>query len=79
MNERLRLLSLNVRGMRGGKRHEIFTWIKRKDYDVCLLQETYCTPDFVKTFRKGWKGPVFHSCSNSNHSRGVCILLKEGL
>ena len=79
MNNNLKLLSLNVRGMRGGKRHEIFTWIKRNDYDICLLQETYCTPNFVKTFKRGWKGPILHSCSNSNHSRGVCILLKEGL
>ena len=72
-------MSLYVRGLRGEKRYTIFRWAIEKKYDICMLQETYCTPEFTNQFKRGWKGSVYHSCSNSHHSRGVCILLREGL
>ena len=71
--------SLNVRGLRGNQRYSVFNWLKSKFIDICLIQETFCTPDFAKTFQKGWQGRIIHSFTNSHHSRGVAILLREGL
>jgi len=76
---KLRLVSLNVRGMRGDKRHTVFRWLCENDFNVVLLQETYCTRSFVTKFNKNWSGEVFHSVSDSEHSRGVCIMLRKGL
>ena len=75
----IKIVSLNERGIRGEKRHSVFRWLNEKKYDVCFLQETYCTDNFVTTFKRGWKGEVFHATSDSSHSRGVCIMLRDGL
>ena len=48
-----KVVSLNVRGVRGDKRYSIFRWLKDKKYDICLLQETYCTDNFVSKFNRG--------------------------
>ena len=60
----LKLVSLNVRGLRGSKRNIIFRWLIDNQYDICLLQETFCTNDFTERFRQGWAGEIFHSLSN---------------
>lgn len=75
----LNIVSLNARGLRGNKRHAVFQWLKEKHYDVCLLQETYCTYNFISKFKRGWSGDIVHSVSDSAHSRGVCILFRKGL
>ena len=75
----LKFVSLNARGLRGNKRHTVFNWLREKDIDVCLLQETFCTVSFSKTFNRGWSGTSHHSCSNSSHSKGVCILFNKNL
>ena len=79
MNNKLKIVSLNVRGLRGDKRHTIFRWISDKKFSVVLLQETYCTQSFVTKFNKGWTGDIVHCVSNSSHSRGVCILFSKSL
>ena len=75
----LSIVSLNVRGIRGDKRYAIFRWLKDKKYDICLLQETYCTDSFVSKFTRGWSGEIFHCVTDSVHSRGVCIMFKKDL
>ena len=75
----LNIVSLNVRGLRGNKRFSVFTYLKSNKFDICLLQETYCTKSFISKFSAGWSGEVFHSVSDSVHSRGVCILVRKGL
>jgi exonuclease III len=77
--DELKIVSLNVRGLRGNKKHAIFQWLKEKHYDICLLQETYCTQSFVSKFKKGWAGDIIQSVSDSAHSRGVCILFRKSL
>ncbi len=77
--DKLKVVSLNVRGIRGNKRHAIFRWLVDKQYDICLLQETYCTKSFISTFNRGWPGKVIHCTSDSSHSRGVCIMFKRDL
>ena len=76
--EKLNVVSLNVRGLRGiEKRKALFQWIKEKKFDLICLQETYCTQDLVEKFNRVWEGQVFHSVTDSCHSRGVCILVKN--
>jgi len=75
----LKLVSLNVRGMRGDKRYVIFKWLKDNQFDICLLQETYCTDSFKQKFDKDWEGKTFHATSDSSHSRGVCILFRNSM
>ena len=74
-----KVVSLNVRGVRGDKRYSIFRWLKDKKYDICLLQETYCIDNFVSKFNRGWSGEIIHSTSNSVHSRDVCVMFRRDL
>ena len=46
---------------------------------MSALYKSYCTEDFTSVMHKGWQGEIIHSCSNSVHSKGVCMLLKKGL
>ena len=79
-NRELKVLSLNVRGLNNNnKRHSVFNWIKCSQYDVCLLQETFCTRSTDGQYQNGWSGEILHSFSNSTHSRGVCIMLSKNL
>ena len=71
----IRLVSLNVRGLRGDKRNTVFNWLKTNKFDICLLQETYCTSEFISKFKKGWDGEIYHCNSDSKQSRGVCVTI----
>ena len=68
-----------MRGLRGKKRYVIYNYLKENKFQVCLLQETFCTDDFVHKIRRGWQGDIIHSCSPSKHSRGVCILFSKDI
>ena len=71
-------LSLNVRGLRdSSKRLKIFNYLKAKSIDFAFLQETYCCVNFEKQFKAFWDGDIFHSFTDSNHSRGVCIMISK--
>ena len=75
----LQIVSVNVRGLRGDKRHTIFRWLLDNKYDIALLQETYCTKSFVDKFKNGWNGEILHSVSISSHGRDVCIMFNKNL
>ena len=76
----LSVVSLNVRGLHNsGKRHSVYRWLKENKYNLCCLQETYCTKSHDVRFKRGWSGDIFHSFSNSTHSRGVSIMISKGL
>ena len=78
--DHIKICTLNTRGLNGDtKRLSIMQWIKDGGFDIIGLQETYCTQDFEKQFRKFWPGQIFHSFTDSKHSRGVCILINKGL
>lgn len=73
------LLSLNVRGLNEEKkRRSIFRWIKQLSVDVCLLQETYSTPEVENLWKNEWRGRIVYS-HGTNHARGVAILIKPDL
>ena len=72
--------TLNVRGLNNKeKRNIVYSRTKKNSYHICLLQETYCTETNKVKFKKGWRGDVIHSCTNSTHSRGVSIGLSKKL
>ena len=77
--DRLKTVTLNVRGLRGKKRYSIYNWFKENKFDICLAQESYCTKEFASIMKKGWNGELVHSYSNSEHSRGVSILFRKHL
>ena len=78
MENQVRISTLNVRGLKNyAKRIAVFQWIKDNKIDIAVLQETYCGKSFVKKFSKSWDGKVYHSPTDSNHSRGVCVLVNK--
>ncbi len=77
---KLKIATLNVRGLRNNiKRKSVLRWAKDHKIDILCLQETYCTDELVNTFNKDWNGKVFHTTSNSPHSRGVTTLISKKL
>ena len=78
MSKTLHIGSLNVRGLNDKvKRNNVYRWIDEKKYDICLIQETFCTKESRAKFDRDWKGKILHSFTNSSHSRGVAILLNK--
>ena len=72
------IVSLNVRGLHDiTKRNAIYSWFKEKGCHICYIQETYSTESNDVQFRKGWSGNIYHSFSDSTHSRGVAIMLSK--
>ena len=55
----LKLVTLNARGLRSNKRYTIFNWLRENKYDICFLQETYCTKEYIDQFKLGWKGDIY--------------------
>ncbi len=82
-NINLCIATLNVRGIREKyKRFSISEWFKTLQIDILFLQETFCTKEFIDTFKYEWSNTseeIIHSCSESNHSKGVTIIFKKGL
>ena len=77
--EKLKIISINVRGIREKKC--IINWLKTKTFDVICLQETFITEDIKDQTEKDFKivGKLFSSCPDSSHSRGVSILISHRL
>ena len=73
----LKLLSLNIRGLRDFvRRKAVVNWINKQNADIIFLQETYSTTEIENECRYQWKGDMFFS-HGSNHSKGVLILTKK--
>ena len=78
MNEAVKLISLNIKGIGNfRKRRAIFTWC-RKRADICLLQETHSTEKIENQWKNEW-GAKLIFCRGSSNSRGVAILIKNGV
>ena len=74
----LKCFSLNVRGLNDtNKRKKVFNWLVDQNSDIVFMQETFCTEKLLPYFNSNWKGEVFHSLTDSSHSRGTCILFKH--
>ena len=77
--DRLNIVTLNARGLRDkAKRDGVYHFLDYNKVDISFLQETYCTDDFKDSFNSICNDYViFHSCTNSVHSRGVSILIRK--
>ena len=72
----VKVYSLNARGLRNkDKRREIFAFIKRKQYDILLIQESHGTQDIEGIIEREWGGPCIFS-HNDSKGRGVMIMCK---
>ena len=73
----MKICSLNVRGIQDAKkRQDIFTWVKKKKFDVYFLQETHSTPSVESKWANEWGYKCFFS-SYSSKSRGTAILFNN--
>ena len=73
------LCSYNVRGLgNANKREHIFTWLKNKQFDICLLQETHFEKNTCDSWKHIWGKQCFLSGISSN-SEGVGILINPNL
>ena len=71
--------SINVRGINDQiKRTAIFNWIKKNNFDICMMQECYCTGEVSSKWQSEWGGKCLFAYG-SKHSRGRMILFKQEL
>ena len=73
----LKIGSLNVWGLGDNqKRREIYTWLRNKQMNIYLLQETKCTPDKEQQWKNEWGFDcVFNSYDRAAH--GVSIMFNQ--
>lgn len=74
-----KLISLNVNGISNfKKRRIIFTWSRKRNADITFLQETHSTLETIVRWKNEWGGELI-ACHGGSNSRGVAILMKNGL
>jgi exonuclease III len=79
MNEHLKIITYNCKGLKGPiKRENVLIWLKKKNSDVILLQESHYEEIDHDDWKKHWGGEVISS-TGKNNARGVTILLNEKL
>ena len=72
-----RIATFNVRGIGSmDKRLEIFKYIREKENDICMLQETHSTKKVADFWKSQWSGNYIASHGTSN-SGGTAILCKR--
>lgn len=75
----LNVMSWNVQGLNSRiKRSLVFTYIKKYNPHICILQETHLTGSRTLALKKPWVGSYYHS-TYSTYSRGVSILVHKSL
>ena len=78
--DKLSIATINTRGLNNTKKRvSLFNWIKENNIGITIIQETFCTKNFVSTFNIQWDGAIYHSCTDSKHTRGVCILISKAI
>ena len=75
----IKICTLNTRGLRDNKkRGDLFSYLKKEQYDICFLQETYITTKDIGKWKLEW-GKHFFACPHMNNSRGLVILISKSL
>lgn len=70
-------LSLNVNGLgRAKKRREIFRYVRAKNPELVLLQETYSSKENENLWSNEWGRKIYFS-HGTNNSEGVAILVSK--
>ena len=76
--DKLTLLTYNCRGLNDAeKRKKLYLWLNDQNCDIICLQETFCTVKNEKFIKSNWNGKSIFGHTDSNHSRGVAILLNK--
>ena len=76
---KIKLVSLNVRGLRNAKkRRSLFYLFKRDKYDVVCLQETYLDKNDMYLIDREW-GPNYHFSEGTHNSKGLLTLFSKEL
>ena len=71
------ICSLNVRGPgQKTKRKQIFNFLEKKQFKICLLQKTHSKPALKSLWKRECKHHIFISGRSSNR---VCILVEKSL
>ena len=69
----------NVNGLNAdAKRKTIFNYLRQKNFEIILLQETHSTEKVEKLWEMEW-GNKIEWLHGTNKSRGLAILLKNNL
>ena len=75
MAHKLKILSLNARGLRNtNKRRAIFSYLKDQKATIFNLQETFSKPEDENIWTAEWGGKGFFS-NGREHSKGVTMLI----
>ena len=80
--EGIKITTINVRGLRDRKKRLILTnWLKRKDFHIVCLQETYVTQEILRDIERDFHdlGKLYISYSESSHASGVGTLISHKL
>ena len=73
----MRVLTLNVRGLRNRKKRlELFKWIRKNKYDLVALQETYILQTDINNWTRQWNGKLY-ATPCTTHSMGNVILMSK--
>ena len=73
----LKICSLNVRGLGDRlKRREMFNWLRKKNYQIYMLQEVHCSENTIAVWSAEWGYKTLFSCCTSARG-GVAILFNN--
>ncbi|MCG7875526.1 MAG: reverse transcriptase domain-containing protein [Candidatus Thiodiazotropha endolucinida] len=73
------ICSYNVRGLGNKiKREQIFAWLKKNKFDICLLQETHSGMETHVLWQQEWGSDAYFS-GQSTAREGIGILLKPNI
>jgi exonuclease III len=79
MDNMLKIFTFNTKGLKGPKKRErVLTWLKNKDADLILMQESHFQHEDKDNWEDKWKGKIYNS-PGTNNSRGVSLLIKNEL
>ena len=80
MNNHIKVLSMNVRGLSSNSKKilDVFNWAKSKNASIVCFQETHSTKDIETRWEDEWSGKCYFSHGDSK-SAGVSIMFRSGL
>lgn len=78
-NSYVKVVSWNINGCGNPvKQKKVLLYLKRRQADLALIQETHLRDDEAKKFKRDWVGQVYYS-SFSSEKNGVLILVHKRL
>ena len=70
--------TFNVNGLNADAKRNTINYLKQKNFEIILLQETYSTEKVEKLWEMEW-GKKIEWLHGTNKSRGLAILLKNNV